>query len=54
MDGLDELGQSLNQLVGRFLRGQRLLEQDNESAWLELDPAKDKDAISQILGSSIG
>jgi hypothetical protein len=30
-----------------------LLEQDTESAWLDLDPAEDTDAMPQILGSSI-
>jgi hypothetical protein len=30
-----------------------LLEQDAESAWLELDPAEDTDAMPQILGSSV-
>jgi len=32
---------------------QGLLEQDTESAWLDLDPAEDTDAMPQILGSSI-
>ena len=30
-----------------------MLEQDAESAWLELDPAEDTDAMPQILGSSV-
>ena len=30
-----------------------MLEQDAESAWLDLDPAEDTDAMPQILGSSI-
>jgi ribosomal protein S27E len=39
--------------VGRCLERQGLLEQDTESAWLDLDPAEDTDAMPQILGSSI-
>lgn len=30
-----------------------MLEQDTESAWLDLDPAEDNDAMPQILGSSV-
>ena len=30
-----------------------MLEQDAESAWLDLDPAEDSDAMPQILGSSV-
>ena len=30
-----------------------MLEQDIESAWLELDPAEDTDTMPQILGSSV-
>jgi hypothetical protein len=70
---LEELVQLISQRVGRCLeepapRAQRvlwvrqgLLEQDTESAWLDLDPAEDTDAtphkegwtLPQILGSSI-
>ncbi len=39
--------------MGRCLERQGLLEQDAESAWLELDPAEDTDAMPQILGSSV-
>ena len=35
------------------LEHQGLLEQDTESAWLELDPAEDTDTMPQILGSSV-
>ena len=30
-----------------------LLEQDSESAWLDLDPAEETDAMAHILGSSV-
>ncbi len=30
-----------------------MLEQDAESAWLDLDPTEDTDAMPQILGSSV-
>jgi hypothetical protein len=39
--------------VGRCLERQGLLEQDTESAWLDLDPAEDTDAMPQILCSSV-
>ena len=47
------LVQLISQRVGRSLERQGLLEQDAESAWLELDPAEDTDAMPQILGSSV-
>ncbi|TCO77314.1 transposase-like zinc-binding protein [Chromatocurvus halotolerans] len=50
---LEELVQLISQRVGRCLERQGLLEQDTESAWLELEPAEDTDAMPQILGSSI-
>ncbi len=50
---LDELVQLISRRVGRCLQRQGLLEQDTESAWLELDPAEDTDAMPQILGSSV-
>ena len=50
---LQELVQLISQRVGRCLERQGLLEQDTESAWLDLDPAEDTDAMPQILGSSI-
>jgi len=50
---LEELVQLMSQRVGRCLERQGLLEQDTESAWLDLDPAEDTDAMPQILGSSI-
>ncbi len=39
--------------MGHCLERQGLLEQDTESAWLDLDPTEDTDAMPQILGSSI-
>jgi hypothetical protein len=50
---LEDLVQLISQRVGRCLERQGLLEQDSESAWLDLDPAEDTDAMPQILGSSI-
>ena len=50
---LENLIQLISQRVGRCLERQGLLEQDAESAWLELDPAEDTDAMPQILGSSV-
>jgi hypothetical protein len=38
---LEELVQLISQRVGRCLERQGLLEQDTESAWLDLDPAED-------------
>ena len=49
---LEDLVQLISQRVGRCLERQGLLEQDTESAWLDLDPAEDTDAMPQILGSS--
>ena len=50
---LEDLVQLISQRVGRALERQGLLEQDTESAWLELNPAEDTDAMPQILGSSV-
>jgi hypothetical protein len=52
-DELVDLVQLISQRVGRCLERQGLLEQDSESAWLELDPAEETDAMPQLLGSSI-
>ena len=41
---LEELVQLISPRVGRCLERQGLLEQDTESAWLDLDPAEDTDA----------
>jgi hypothetical protein len=41
---LEELVQLISQRVGRCLERQGLLEQDTESAWLNLYPAEDTDA----------
>jgi len=37
----------------RIMERQGLLEQDTESAWLELEPADDTDAMPHLLGSSV-
>jgi hypothetical protein len=50
---LEKLVQLISKRVGRCLERQGLLEQDAESAWLDLDPAEDTDAMPQILGSSV-
>ena len=50
---MEELVQLISQRVGRCLERQGLLEQDTESAWLDLDPAEDTDPMPQILGSSV-
>ena len=52
-DELEDLVQLISQRVGRCLERQGLLEQDTESAWLELEPADDTDAMPQILCSSV-
>jgi hypothetical protein len=50
---LEELVRLISQRVGRCLERQGLLEQDTESAWLELEPADDTDAMPHLLGSSV-
>ena len=52
-DELEDLVQLISQRVGRCLERQGLLEQDTESAWLELEPADDTDAMPHLLGSSV-
>ena len=52
-DELEDLVQLISQRVGRCLERQGLLEQDSESAWLDLDPAEETDAMPHILGSSV-
>ena len=43
-DELEDLVQLISQRVGSCLERQGLLEQDTESAWLELDPTDEADA----------
>ncbi len=50
---LEALVQRISKRVGRCLERQGLLERDAESAWLDLEPAEDTDAMPQILGSSV-
>jgi hypothetical protein len=50
---LEDLVQLISQRAGRLVERLGLLEQDAESAWLDLDPAHDTDAMPQILGSSV-
>jgi hypothetical protein len=50
---LEALVQRISKHVGRCLERQGLLERDAESAWLDLEPAEDTDAMPNILGSSV-
>ena len=50
---LEELVQRISKRIGRCLERQGLLERGAESAWLDLEPAEDTDAMPQILGSSV-
>jgi len=50
---LENLVELISQRAGRCLERLGLLEQDAESAWLELEPADDTDAMPHIMGSSI-
>ena len=50
---LEHLVELISQRAGRCLERLGLLEQDAESAWLELEPADDTDGMPHIMGSSI-
>jgi len=50
---LKDLVQLISQRAGRCLERLGLLEQDAESAWLDLEPADDTDAMPHLLGSSV-
>jgi hypothetical protein len=50
---LEDLVHLISQRAGRCLERLGLLEQDAESAWLELEPTDDTDALPHIMGSSI-
>ena len=50
---LEDLVHLISQRAGRCLERLGLLEQDAESAWLELEPADDNDAMPQLLDSSV-
>ena len=53
-DELEDLVQLISQRVGRCLERQGLLEQDTESAWLELEPCRRyRCHASDLLGSSV-
>ena len=45
--------QLISQRVGRCLERQGLLEQDDESAWLDLAPADDTDATPDKAGGRL-
>jgi hypothetical protein len=51
---LEELVQLISQRVGRCLERQGLLEQDTESAWLDLDPADGPNAMPLSHASAWG
>ncbi|MFT7266568.1 MAG: hypothetical protein ACI9A2_004663 [Halioglobus sp.] len=50
---LEDLVQLISQRAGCCLERLGLLEQDAESAWLELEPADDTNAMPQILRSAV-
>ncbi len=50
---LEDLVHLISQRAGRCLERLGLLEQNAESAWLELQPADDTDTLPHIMGSSI-
>jgi hypothetical protein len=50
---LDDLVQRIAERVGRALERMGLLQRDAESAWLDLPPVEDTDAMRQLLGSSV-
>ena len=52
-DELEDLVQLISQRVGRCLKRQRRLEQDSKSAWLDLKPAEETDAMPHILDNSV-
>jgi ribosomal protein S27E len=52
----EELGHLVRQIaerVGRALERMGLLQRDAESAWLDLPPIEDADAMRQLIGSSV-
>ena len=50
---MEDLVQLISPRVGRCQERQGVLKRDAESAWLDLDPAEDTDAMAHIMGSSI-
>ena len=50
---LEHLVQRIAERVGRALERMGLLQRDAESAWLELPPVEDADAMRQLLGSAV-
>ena len=50
---LEHLVQQIAERVGRALERMGLLRRDAESAWLDLPPVEDTDAMRQLLGSSV-
>jgi ribosomal protein S27E len=49
---LELLVQRISERVGRCLERRGLLQRDAESAWLDMEPPADEDAMTQLLGSS--
>jgi hypothetical protein len=50
---LERLVQQIAERVGRALQRMGLLQRDAESAWLDLPPVEDTDAMRQLIGSSV-
>ena len=50
---LEHLVQQIAARVGRALERMGLLQRDAESAWLDLAPVEDTDAMRQLIGSSV-
>jgi hypothetical protein len=50
---LEQLVQQIAERVGRALERMGLLQRDAESAWLDLPPVEDTDAMRQLIGSSV-
>ena len=50
---LEHLVQQIAARLGRALERMGLLQRDSESAWLDLPPGEDTDAMRQLIGSSV-
>ena len=50
---LEHLVQQIAARLGRALERMGLLQRDAESAWLDLPPGEDTDAMRQLIGSSV-
>ena len=50
---LEDVVQRIAERVGRALERMRLLPRDAETAWLDLPPSEDTDAMRQLIGSLV-